>query len=233
MSNQAITESPHLSTQFEKEKEQIKDDLVRMGGVVEECISAIVRALCEGNNRLLPDVTQTEQDINSYEMKVDEGCVEVLARRNPVACDLRLIVSTMRISSNLERMGDEAEKVVNLLRESSLDLIPGNMAGTVKHLARQVLSMMSDSMDSFVRLDSSAAQAAVLKDREIDEEYTAILRQLITYIMQEPKYISHVLNIIWCVRSLERIGDHAKNIAEQVVFVDRAEDIRHAGGTGD
>lgn len=230
MNDEKIAKSPRLSTQFEKEKEQIKDDLVQMAGVVEECISSIVHALCEGNNQLLPDVSKTEEDINAYEMKIDEGCVEVLARRNPVACDLRLIVSAMRISSNLERMGDEAEKVVNLLRQSSLNSIPSSMAGTVKHLARQVLSMMSGSMDSFVRLDSSAARATVLKDRDIDEEYTAILRQLITYIMQEPKYIVHVINIIWCVRSLERIADHAKNIAEQVIFVDRAEDIRHTDG---
>lgn len=225
MNEEATT--PRLSTQFEKEIEHVRDDVVRMGGVVEECISSAVRALTEGNNRLLPDVVKSEEDINAYEMKIDESCIEILARRNPVARDLRLIISTMRISSNLERIGDEAEKVVKMLKQSSLDLIPGSMARTVKHLAKQVLSMMSDAMDSFVRVDSAAAKSVMLKDRDIDDEYTAALRQLITYVMEEPKYIVHVINIVWCIRALERIGDHSKNIAEQVIFLDKAEDIRH------
>lgn len=217
----------HLPAQFTNDINKLKESVMSMGGVVEQCVSDVIHALAERDNSLLPDSAKAEKIINAYEVQIDYDCVEILARRQPMASDLRMIIATMKISANLERMGDEAEKIVNLAKQTSLDAIPQDIAKIFEHMGKKVLATTSEAMDCFSRLDSTMAQKIVTQDQEIDREYNATLSRLLTYMTQEPNYMLHVINIIWCARSLERIGDHSKNIAEYVIYVDKAVDVRH------
>lgn len=218
---------PHLPSQFENDIAELKNKIMEMGGLVEEAASQVIAALVERDNTLLPDLKESEERFNTYEVEIDAACVEALALRQPMAMDLRMIVTVSKIAANLERMGDEMEHIVRFAKESSLDSVPADISKTVGRMGKKVLTSISNSMDCFSRLDSTFAKQIVEEDAAIDAEYKASLHELLLYVTKNPQYMVHVLNVMWCARALERIADHSKNIAEYVIFIDQAVDVRH------
>jgi phosphate transport system protein len=220
----------HISKQFDADLEEIRARMLAMGGLVEEQIRNALTAYREGNATLIEQVRTNEDRVNALEIELDDRCTHILARRQPAAGDLRMIISVVKAITDLERIGDEAAKIARVARalhERGLVKLPGfsdvNVAATL------AVSMLKESLDAFARLDSDLAERIVLQDRQIDNEFRSILRELITFMMEDPRTISTALDIIWIAKALERVGDHAKNIAEYVTFIAKGLDVRHSG----
>lgn len=217
----------HISSQFNAELEDVRQRVLAMGGLVEQQLIDATRALMELDVELAAQVFETDDKVDQFELFIDEECSRILARRQPTASDLRLVYAVIKTITDLERIGDEAHKIARMARDlASQERLYENMMET-QHLSRLVSQMVRDSLDAFARMDAEAAFAVVREDVNIDREYEALLRQCITYMMEEPRTIRRVMDVIWCVRSLERIGDHAKNIAEYVIYFVKGKDVRH------
>jgi phosphate transport system protein len=217
----------HISSQFNAELEDVRQRVMAMGGLVEQQIIEATHALMTLDAELAEQVNLNDAKINQLEVAIDEECSRILARRQPTASDLRLVYAIIKTITDLERIGDEAGKIGRMAKDlATQERIQENMR-EVQHLSRQVSQMVRDALDAFARMDIGAALAVAHQDREVDREYEALLRQCITFMMEDPRTIRRVMDIIWCVRALERIGDHAKNIAEYVVYFVEGKDIRH------
>ena len=219
--------SQHISRRYNEDLEKIRGRVLAMGGFVEDQLAKAVTALVEGDSRLGESVVQDDFQVNAMEVTIDEECSRILATRAPAASDLRLIVAIIKAITDLERMGDECEKIGLIAARLAVEERPANKYREVKHLGRLVQSIVHDTLDAFARLDPEAALRVARMDRAVDEEYEAIQRQSITFMMEDPRNISRALDIMWIVRALERIGDHAKNICEYVIFMVHGKDIRH------
>jgi phosphate transport system protein len=219
--------SQHISRRFNEDLEQIRGRVLAMGGFVEDQLAKAVTALVEGDSRLGESVVQDDFQVNAMEVTIDEECSRILATRAPAASDLRLIVAIIKAITDLERMGDECEKIGLIAACLAVEERPANKYREVKHLGRLVQSIVHDTLDAFARLDPDAALRVARMDKAVDEEYEAIQRQSITFMMEDPRNISRALDVMWIVRALERIGDHAKNICEYVIFMVHGKDIRH------
>jgi phosphate transport system protein len=221
----------HISQQFNAELEEVRSHLLAMGGLVEKQVNDAVTALIEADSGLAQQVREIDEQINQMERNIDEGCVRILARRQPAASDLRLIISISKSVIDLERIGDESTKIAKraiLLTEEGES--PRGYV-EVRHIGDQVRKMVQDALDAFARFDADLALAVAQHDKIVDREYKTALRELVTYMMEDPRSITRVLNVIWVLRSLERIGDHARNIAELVIYLVRGTDVRHIGLT--
>ncbi|MDG1310715.1 MAG: phosphate signaling complex protein PhoU [Porticoccaceae bacterium] len=217
----------HIMKQFDEELEEIRTRLMEMGGKVEQQLQNAVTAVTDADSRLAEEVISGDQRIDSMEVDIDEACILIIARRQPAASDLRLVMMVTKAVNDLERIGDEAKKIANhaiILAEQS-----GSVEGytEVRHMGASVTRMLSDALDAFARFDVDAAMRTLEEDKQIDLEYKTALRELVTYMMEDPRSISRVINVLWVIRSLERIGDHAKNLCEQIVYVVKGKDIRH------
>jgi len=217
----------HIMTQFDDELEEIRTRLMEMGGKVEQQLQNAIRAVSEADSKLAEEVIAEEQRVDDMEVDIDEACILIIARRQPAASDLRLVMMVTKAVNDLERIGDEAKKIANhavILAEQG-----GTSEGytEVRHLGQSVSSMLANALDAFARFDVDAAMRTLEEDRQIDLDYKTALRELVTYMMEDPRSITRAINILWVVRSLERIGDHAKNLCEQIVFVVKGKDIRH------
>lgn len=219
--------SHHISRRFNEDLERVRGRMLAMGGFVEEQLSKSVSALVEGDSSLGQSVAQDDYQVNNMEVSIDEECSRILATRAPAASDLRLIVAIIKAITDLERMGDECEKIGYIASRLAGEERPANKYREVKHLGRLVQSMVHEALDAFARMDADAALKVVRMDLAVDEEYEAIQRQSITFMMEDPRAIRRVIDVMWVVRALERIGDHAKNICEYVVFMVHGKDIRH------
>ena len=218
----------HISSQFNAELEDVRQRVLAMGGLVEQQLVDATRALIELDAELADQVSDNDDKIDQFELYIDDECSRILARRQPTASDLRLVYAVIKTITDLERIGDEAHKVARMAHQlSSQERLYEHMAET-QHLSRHVSQMVRDALDSFARMDAEAALAVVREDVTIDREYEALMRQCITYMMEEPRTIRRVMDLIWCVRALERIGDHAKNIAEYVIYFVKGKDVRHS-----
>ncbi len=224
---QAADLSHHTSTRFNEELERVRSKVLAMGGFVEEQLGRSLTALVEGDSALGRAVALDDYKVNGMELSIDEQCSRILATRAPAAGDLRMIVATIKAITDLERIGDESEKIALIATRLATLERPANRYREVRHLGRTVQILLHDTLDAFARLDADAALKTCRQDRVVDEEYEAIQRQCITFMMEDPRTIRRALDVMWVVRSLERIGDHAKNICEYVIYTVHGKDVRH------
>ena len=217
----------HISERFNEELEEVRQHVLAMGGLVEQQVADAVEALLTLNPVLAEDVIERDKRVNGMEVNIDEECSRIMARRQPPASDLRLVIASIKTITDLERIGDEAERVAHMAKHiAGLDM-PRGPHFEVETLGRRVADMLHKVLDAFARMDADAAMQVAVADEKVDREYEAILRQCITFMIEDPRSISRVLDIVWSIRSLERIGDHAQNIAEYIVYFVQGKDIRH------
>ena len=219
----------HISRQFNTDLEHLREHLLEMGGLVEEQVADAVRAIETADSELAEKVLRTEEEIDSREVALDEECTLVLARRQPAASDLRLVLMVTKANRDLERMGDEADKIARMaiaLNEAGGAISPRGFV-ELRNIANSVQKLVNQSLDAFARYDVQTAMKVVKGDTLVDRDYGSAMRELMTYMMEDPRSITRVMNIIWALRSLERIGDHARNIAEHVIYLVHAMDVRH------
>ncbi|TYL49276.1 phosphate signaling complex protein PhoU [Marinomonas sp. IMCC 4694] len=217
----------HISQQFNNELEQLRRHFLTMGGVVENQVQDAVQALLDANGSLAEDVKKQDTTVNQLDGLIDEECRRILAKRQPAASDLRMILSISKAVSELERIGDEAKKIANL----TLNLINEGESPRgyveINRIGQMVSRMIHDSLDAYARLDLEAAVKVAKQDRVVDQEYNTAMRSLVTYMMEDPRSISRVMNVIWVLRSLERIGDHARSSCQHLIFMIKGVDVRH------
>jgi phosphate transport system protein len=219
--------SHHISRRFNEDLERVRTQVLSMGGVVEAQLAKSLQALTEGDSALGESVAVDDLMVNGMEIAIDEECSRILATRAPAAGDLRLIVAILKTITDLERIGDEGEKIGYLASRLAVMERPENKYREIKHLGRIVSEMVHEALDAFARMDAVSALRVARKDRVVDEEYESIQRQIITFMMEDPRTIRRALDVMWVVRSLERIGDHAKNMCEYVIFMVHGKDVRH------
>ena len=219
----------HISARFNTELESLRNHMLEMGGKVEQQLSAALDALVKMDSSEAEHTVNRDNEINQMEKAIDDECAAIIARRQPTASDLRLVIAIIKINTDLERIGDEAAKVAQqALRLSDEGVSPSNFI-ELKHIGECVGAMLRQSLDAFARLNVDQAVEVVKRDALVDKEYGSALRSLVTFMMEDPRAIGAILNEMWALRSLERIGDHACNIAEHVVYLVRGLDVRHGG----
>lgn len=218
----------HISQKFDSDLEQLKSQLLEMGGIVEQQIIDSVQAIESVDSQLAERVIRVEDDVDSREVALDESCTTVLVCRQPAASDLRMVLTVSKITRDLERMGDEAQKIAKMaISLSESGPAPGGY-DEVRHMGALVQKMVSSVLDAFARFDVDKALDVARADKQVDREYESAMREIVTYMMEDPRTIGRSMNILWAFRSLERIGDHACNIAEHIIFLVRGLDVRHA-----
>jgi len=217
----------HISQQFEGELQDIRTRVMTMGGLVEKQLGDALKSLSDINAELAEVVVTNDYKINALEVAIDEECTQILARRQPTAGDLRLVIAVIKTITDLERIGDEAERVARMsLHFAETGGEPKMLVG-IHHLGDQVLLMLRGALDAFARMDTEAAFAVAKDDYKADRAYESILRELVTYMMEDPRSIPTVIDIMWSARALERIGDRARNICEYVIYLVKGKDVRH------
>ncbi|MDH3840320.1 MAG: phosphate signaling complex protein PhoU [Chromatiales bacterium] len=219
--------SGHTSREFNEELEALRSKVLEMGGLVERQIEGAVESVVKGDSDLGLDIADNDEKVNTLEVEIDSECARILALRAPTAVDLRLILAVIKIITDLERMGDEAKRVGIIGSHLASIERPANSYREVKNLGAQVKLMVRGALDSFARGDEQAAARVKKLDRGIDEEFDAVSRQSVTFMLEDPRTISRVLDVMWVVRALERIGDHAKNVCEHVVYMSAGQIVAH------
>lgn len=217
----------HTSQKYNHELEEARSKLMTMGGLVEGQVSNAIKALLERDSALGEKVAYSDHEINAMEIALDEHCAEIIARRQPTAGDLRLLITIIKVITDLERIGDEAEKVGRYAVEMTESATYGDLHNSLRHLGEHVKAMLSDTLDALARLDVAQAMQVVRNDQQVDDEFDSITRQLYTRMLEDPRNIKDSLNVTWCARSLERVGDHCKNICEYVIYLVKGKDVRH------
>ena len=217
----------HISQGFNDDLQKLKSQVLEMGGMVESQVANAVTAITEGDGLLADHVMKAELEINNFELQLDEECTRILALRQPAASDLRMVISVSKIITDLERIGDESHKIARLARDlSGEEGAPRGLVRT-RHIGNLVRMMVQQALDAFARFDVGEAFRVVQEDKSVDLEYESAMRQLVTYMMEDPRSITGVLKVVWALRALERMGDHARNIAQQLIYVVKGKDVRH------
>ncbi len=218
----------HISRQFNQELEMLRQDVMAMGGMAEEMVREALTALVDGDSARAQQVIDMDDEVNQMEKDIDAQCNMILARRQPTASDLRLVLAIIKTVNDLERVGDEAERIAKIaVRLADTDRPRGNYH-ELETMGMTVRAMLHDALDGFVRLVPEVAMALVREDEKVDSEYEGLLRQYYTYLVEDPRSTRRVLDCIWIARSLERIGDHAKNIGEYIIYLVEGKDLRHS-----
>lgn len=218
----------HISTQFNNELEDVRNHVLNMGGMVEELLQKALKGLLKADSTLCDEAILGDEQVNQAELEIDEECTRILALRHPTASDLRLVMSVIKTITDLERIGDESEKIGFLgKRLIGEGLLKDKLAKNIKFLGKMVKGNLREVLDAFARSDGEAALNVVKNDDEIDEFYESLLREQLTYMMEDPRQIKTSMEVMWVARALERIGDHTKNIAEHIIYLILGHDVRH------
>ncbi len=220
----------HISTQFDAELSGISSRVLEMGGLVEAQVVQAVYALTQGSGETASQVLRTEERVNQMEVEIDRDLSTIIARRQPTARDLRLLIAISKTIGNLERVGDEAARIARTMQRLMNSGISSKLrlpVGDISFEADLAIALLRKSLDAFARLDASAALEVMKKDNEIDLEFDGLLRKLVTYMMEDPRTISASIDLVFVAKAIERVGDHAKNLAEQVIYVVKGTDVRH------
>jgi phosphate transport system protein len=224
-----MSHSEHTLRQFDVQLEAVRERVLRMGGLVENQISLAIEALITRDEVMMQRVILDDRRVNALEVEIDETCNNIIACRQPAANDLRMLMTVIKTITDLERIGDEAKKIARmgqrLVEAGYIHGVPRYME--IRHAARLVQDMLHVSLDTFARMDISAVAEVVKQDKQVDEEYRAIVRQLISFMMEDPRTISPALDMMFVAKAIERIGDHAKNMSEYVVYLVKGRDVRH------
>lgn len=228
-----VDHSQHISQRYDEELRAVHDRVLVMGKLIERQIDIAFEALVSGNHELAGEVVRMDHEVNAHEVGIDEQCTRILARRQPAARDLRLIIAIIKTITDLERIGDEAERVAQQgVAMSELDNTSESELIDLDTLGQRVKKMLHNGLDAFARLDAEAALQVARKDKKVDREYEGLIRKAITYMMEDPRTIRRELSVLWSARALERMGDHIKNMAEYIVFLVYGRDVRHLGLKG-
>lgn len=222
-----VTNSQHISQQFEKELQDVRSRVLAMGGLLEQQVSNALEALMTGNTELARLAIDTDKEVNYLEMSIDEECIQIIALRQPTAGDLRLVTGILKTITDLERIGDEATSIARMALNLSEKDRPKKNYRELQSLGNHVCTMLRDALDAFARFDVDQAVKVASEDQYIDAEYESIVRQLITYMMEDPRAITRVIDMIWSARSLERIADHAHNVCKHIIYLVEGKDVRH------
>ncbi len=219
----------HIHHRFDRELESLRNRVVSMGGLVERQVNDALTSLTEQNTELAEYVIRTDHRVNAQEVSIDEDCTYILARRQPAAGDLRMVMAIIKTITDIERIGDESEKIAHI----AMDLVTSSFQGKdqlmqqIAAMGQLVVSLLREALDTFVRMDVQAAVQAARRDEDIDRRYVELLTELIQHIKADPQDTEEFQSLIWVARSLERIGDHSKNICEYVVYLVKGKDVRH------
>ncbi|GAA5131883.1 phosphate signaling complex protein PhoU [Thalassotalea piscium] len=221
----------HISGQFNEDLERVINHVMQMGGLVEKQLSEALLAVCDADQDLARKVHKNDYQINKLEVSIDDECTRIIAKRQPAAGDLRLIMAIVKTIADLERIGDEVKKIAQVALES-LSGQQKDLLINLDNLGRRVLEFLQATLDAFTRMDAEAASAIHQSDTKIDREYEALMRQLMTYMMEEPRTIPQVMSVIWSARALERIGDRCQNICEYIIYFVKGKVVRHTTEDG-
>ena len=217
----------HTSSSFNADLEHVRSSVLEMGGLIEAQLDKAITALRDSNVTLAEDVIVTDTEINRYDVSIDEGCTRIFALRAPAASDLRLVQTVIRTTTDLERIGDEIKRVAKMAIANSKGSASASLYNRVEHLGSSVKATLHRALDAFARMDVDAAIEVAGEDKRIDQEYESMMRQLMTYMMEDPRSIPRILDIMWAARSLERIGDRCQNICEYIIYYVKGKDVRH------
>ncbi|MDO9163199.1 MAG: phosphate signaling complex protein PhoU [Methylococcaceae bacterium] len=217
----------HISEQFNKELEDLRNKVLTMGGLVEQQIELAVKAFTNGDVELAEQVIKQDNQVDALEMAIDLESCQILALRQPAAFDLRLLLTVIKVINELERVGDLAERIANMAIHLSDSIGKRDDYYELQHMADLVKEMLHEALDAFARMNIDTITEITGRDENVDKEYASILRQLITQMMEDPRNITRTLDILWTVRALERIGDHARYICEHLIYMVKGEDVRH------
>jgi len=223
--------SQHISQQYNEELETLREQVMAMGGLVEKQLQDAIDSLINMDATKARIIVSQDALVNALEVKIDEECSRVLAKRQPAAGDLRLIIAIIKTVTDLERVGDEAEKIarmtVEIVEDSPLIKPMERHLKGINNLGKHVIIMLRNCLDAFARMDVDAAMEVAHLELDVDQQYGALMRQLITYMIEDPRSISSILDVTWAARALERVGDHANNIAEYTIYLVKGKDVRH------
>jgi len=217
----------HISQQFNEELEDIRTRVMYMGGIVEQQLIDAIKALTTMDVSLAEVVITNDYKVNALEVSIDEECTQILARRQPAASDLRLVMAVIKTITDLERIGDEAERIGRMALHFAEKGGENKMLAGIVHMGDLVTKQLHNALDTFARTDSEAAIMVAREDKKVDQEYETILRNLMTYMMEDPRTIPILVDMMWSARALERIGDRARNICEYVIYLVKGKDVRH------
>lgn len=219
----------HISSKFNEELDLVRKEVLTMGGLVEQQLKDALSAAVHLDEAMAQQVIESDHLINQIELKIDEDCTRIIAKRQPTAGDLRLMLVIMKAIADLERIGDEAVRIAKVAHDALNNKQQNALLHHLNHLGESVQGMLQQTLNVFARIDDQEARRVYSLDKPIDREYETLIRLLITYMMEDPRSIPKVMSVIWAVRSLERIGDRCQNICEYVVYLVQGEDVRHSG----
>lgn len=216
----------HISETFGQELKSVQNNVLAMGGLVEQQLIDALRAIETGDDELAQQVRLNDAKVNGMEVSIDEACTRIIARRQPAASDLRLITAIFKTIADLERIGDETKRLARVAQER-FSSHQQHLLVSLENLGQKVLGILHKVLDAFARMDLESAYQVHQQDASVDHQYEALIRQLMTYMMEDPRSIPKIMDVVWSARSLERIGDRCQNISEYIIYFVRGKDVRH------